>query len=78
MMNRDLQHIIQLIPLMHLSMICFVTVCKPQRSIFDFCLNELSEVNSVTKIFVITVKMLRSAASCIRDQDATTAPARHM
>ena len=30
------------------------------------------------KIFVITVKGLQPATSCERDQDATTAPARHM
>ena len=30
------------------------------------------------KIFVITVKGLEPATSCVRDQDATTAPARHM
>ena len=30
------------------------------------------------KISVITVKGLESATSCVRDQDATTAPARHM
>ena len=39
---------------------------------------EFYKVNSVTKIFVITVKGLESAASCIIDQDATTVPARHV
>ena len=34
--------------------------------------------NSVTKIFVITVKGLEPAISCVRDQDATTEPARHI
>ena len=43
--------------------------------IHDFSLNSL---NSETKIFVITVKVLKPATSCVRDQDATTVPARHM
>ena len=34
--------------------------------------------NSVTKISVITVKGLELATSCVRDQDATTAQARHI
>ena len=34
--------------------------------------------NSVTKIFVITVKGFQPDISCVRDQDATTAPVRHM
>ena len=38
----------------------------------------LNSLNSVTKIFVITVKALESATSCARDQDAITAPERHM
>ena len=38
----------------------------------------LNSANSVTKIFVITVKGLKPATSCVRDQNATTAPARHM
>ena len=33
---------------------------------------------SVTKVFVITVKGLEPATSCVRDHDATRAPARHM
>ena len=33
-------------------------------------------LNSVTKIFVITVREFEPATSCVRDQDATTAPAR--
>ena len=48
----------------------------------EFFLNvSLNSVDSVTKIFVITVKKAQtchSATSCVRDQDATTAPARHM
>ena len=32
---------------------------------------------SVTKIFAVTVKGLKHATSLVRDQDATTAPARH-
>ena len=47
----------------------------------EFFLNvSLNSANSVTKIFVITVKGLKPATkppSCLRDQDATTAPARH-
>ena len=35
----------------------------------------LSSLNSVTKIFVITVKGFEPAASCVRDQDAITVPA---
>ena len=35
-------------------------------------------LNSVTKIFVITVKGLEPDTSCVRDQDATTTPVRHM
>ena len=34
-------------------------------------------MNSMTKIFVITVKGLEPAISCGRDQDVPTAPARH-
>ena len=33
----------------------------------------LNLLNSVTKLFVITVKGLKPAISCVRDQDATTA-----
>ena len=45
----------------------------------EFFLNELlNSANSVTKIFVITVKGLEPATSYIRDHDTTTAPARHM
>ena len=40
----------------------------------------LNSVNSVTKTFVITVKGLEPATQppLVRDQDATTAPARHI
>ena len=34
-----------------------------------------NSVNSITKIFVITVKGLKPVTSCVRDQDATTAQA---
>ena len=35
-------------------------------------------MNSMTQIFAITVKGLEPATSCVRDQHATTAPARHI
>ena len=38
----------------------------------------LNSLNSMTKFSVITLKGLEPATSCVRDQDATTAPARHM
>ena len=38
----------------------------------------LNLLDSVTKIFVITVKGLEPATPCARDQDPTTAPARHV
>ena len=45
----------------------------------EFFLNvSLNSANTVTKIFVITVKGLELAISCLRDKHATTAPARHM
>ena len=45
----------------------------------EFFLNvSLNSGNSVTRIFVITVKGLELAISCLRDQHATTAPARHL
>ena len=46
--------------------------------VLEFFLNvSLNSANSVTKIFVITVKGLEPATSCVRDQDATLAPAKH-
>ena len=39
-------------------------------------MSSLNSLNSMTKIFVITVKGFKPATSCVRDQDATTAPAR--
>ena len=47
----------------------------PLRSANGVFLNV--SLNSVTKIFVITVKGLEPTTSCVRDQDAITAPARH-
>ena len=45
----------------------------------EFFLNvSLNSANSVTKIFVIAVKGLEPATYYVRDQDATTVPARHM
>ena len=45
----------------------------------EFFLNvSLHLANSVTQIFVITVKGLEPATTYVRDQDTTTAPARHM
>ena len=38
----------------------------------------LNSANSETKIIFITVKGLEPATSCVIDQDANTAPARHM
>ena len=44
-----------------------------------FCIVEcLKTVNNVTKIFFIPVKGFEPGTSCVRDQDATAAPARHM
>ena len=50
-----------------------------QRTVHDgrsieFCLNVYTEL----KIFVITVKGFEPTISCVRDQDATTVPGRHM
>ena len=42
----------------------------------EFFLN--LSANSVTKIFVITVKGLEPVISCARDQDAIIVPALHM
>ena len=45
----------------------------------EFFLNvSLNSANLVTKIFVFTVKGLEHATSCVKDQHATTVPARHM
>ena len=38
----------------------------------------LNSVNPVTKIFVITVKGIEPATSCVRGQDAITVPARQI
>ena len=38
----------------------------------------MNSANSVKKLFVITVKGLEPATSCVRDKYATTMPARHM
>ena len=38
----------------------------------------LKSGNSMTKLFVIRVKGFKPATSCVRDQDATTVPAKHM
>ena len=47
--------------------------------VLEFFLNvSLNSANSVTKVFVITVKGLEPATSCVRDQDATTVQARHV
>ena len=38
----------------------------------------LDSLNSVTEVFVITEKKFEPSYSCVRDQYATTVPARHM
>ena len=38
----------------------------------------MNSVNLVTRIFVITVKGFKPATFCVRGEDATTAPARHV
>ena len=49
------------------------------RSQWSFFLNvSLNSANSVTQIFVITVKGLEPATTCVRNLGATTAPERHM
>ena len=51
--------------------------CKP--AVMEFFLNVFTEFSKFSdKKFTITVKGLVPATSCIRDQDATTVPARHM
>ena len=42
----------------------------------DFFLDVFTEFSD--KIFVIAVKGLQPSTSCVRNHDATTAPARHM
>ena len=44
--------------------------------LLEFFLNVFTEFREI--IFVITTKGLEPATSCVRDQDTTTAPARHM
>ena len=45
----------------------------------EFFLNvSLNPLNSVTTVFVITVKGLEPATTSVRDQDATTVQATHM
>ena len=44
----------------------------PSQLSFSKCFTEFT-----AKIFVITVKGLEPATSCVRDHDATTAPRRH-
>ena len=52
---------------------------KPDFGSFEFSLNgSLNLENSATKIFIITVKGFELTTSRVRDQDATTVPARHM
>ena len=46
------------------------------RTIMDFFINVFTD--SVTKIVVIILKILEPATSCVRNQDATTVPARHI
>ena len=47
-----------------------------QNALISVSLLEFS-ANSMTKIFVITVKGLKPATSCVREQHATTMPSRH-
>ena len=44
--------------------------------IFPKCFHWVQQ--SVTKIFVTAIKVFEPAISCVRDQDVTTVPARHM
>ena len=45
----------------------------------EFFLNVFTEfIEFSDKIFAIAVKGLEPPTSCVRNQDATTAPARHM
>ena len=64
---------------MAMSMQDFPNLSKKDPCInFKFLPSVKCGVFQVTKIFVITVKGLEHATSCVRDQDATTAPARHI
>ena len=45
---------------------------------FEFSLNDLTQFSVLTLIFVIMVKCLKPATFYVRNQDATTVPARHM
>ena len=40
--------------------------------------NVISHLDFKIDLFVITIKGIEPAISCVRDQDATTVPARHM
>ena len=46
------------------------------KETMEFFLNV--SLNSVIKIFVVTINGLEPANSCVKDQDATTVPAAHM
>ena len=49
------------------------------KKTFEFSLNAfIKSLKSVTKVLVMTVKGFEPAISCVRDQDATAVPARHM
>ena len=49
-----------------------------KHDLIKFFLNvSLNSLNLATTIFVITAKGLEHATSCVRDQDATIALARH-
>ena len=67
------------------SVVSLLSKCR----FFGYYQNSKNLVNSVElilnvstefsdKIFIITVKGLELGTSCVRDQDATTAPARHL
>ena len=62
-------------------MLLAVRKCKARQSgkmklTMEFFLNVFTEFSD--KNIVIIVKGLKPATSCLRDQDATTVPARHM
>ena len=46
--------------------------------VFPKCFTEFSEFSDKIYIFVITVKRLEPATSCVRDQNSTIAPTRQM